>query len=784
MFFANKKEKNKDEASKNGSRNSRTPTTNTTNKFNLNLSANDIDKLNGKTFTGGSIEPLVSPGYDEVPIWNILPSYQLYESTFSKNITPTQEDLRHNPPTYDTGPLPDDSPLGPPPEVDGLGQTADGVSFDYFTGNITSSVRVPPNDIPNQWENSILGNTQRMKTLADVKAKASSNLRVEIHVTEGPCTKGVPSKSIDVGSYEYQQGDSINGYVLIENESNVPINFDMFSVVFEGKVTVIGDANDSKRSVVFYKFLNMFDYYASWTPANISDKPVLAEEIDPIDGSRLRLPEEKFFSPRVLYKRFFNFRLPDRLLDCACETHNLIRHCEVLPSIGLARDQFMQEIRRLRQPRQKGLSDFTIGPSKPSKPSGPISKKKPNATFGERVKDLSFPDTAISYSVVARVIGRSSQFNEIPKDDDADEFIIMEESSCFVRVIPRERLAYELELEALDSESRLIYRNLVDRIKDKIRLGNEVLNNTDQTEGVANKLNRTLSITKRKQLYTTSQSKPSSPLPAGHIGDSYSVAVPLKKKQTIASVPKVVGLLELASPKIDYRVKYVPAFKYHKREGDNSLSTKLEVPIELLYTPSGDPCKPPEIKSVSSEIIIFTYRSRKYPIPIEVTPDLIYKNFAGSNDDFEHNVCHPFKKYLTEFTSLTKKLNHEVLGVDSQLIMDMKAMADLSCKYHHLKVDDLHVRNEKTLGTWNYNKDSPQANHQGQFNKTVYLDMDLKPLLSKEMANSNEDFQKGFLTLVPNFQNCITGRFYFLHIIVKFHNHEPVSLKIPFTIQL
>lgn len=794
MLFNSKKLKNKEESStgtsKSGSRNilavsspasgEETSLDDTrvasphgsTNKFNLNLDSRDIKDDFG--FSGGSIQPLVSPGYDEMPIWNILPSYQLYESTFSKNITPTVEDLRHNPPNYEYD--------SPPAHA----SDSNGVSFDYFTGNITSTLRVPPHEIPNQWENSILGNTQRMKRLDDVNPKANSHLKVEIHVTEGPCSKGVPSKSIDIGSYEYQQGDTINGYVLLENESDTPLSFDMFSVVFEGKVTVIGDATDAKRPVVFYKFLNMFDYYASWTPANMSDKDILeVDNIDPVDGSRLRLPNEKVFKPHVLYKKFFNFKLPERLLDCAC-THNLIRHCEILPSIGLARDQFMQEIRKLRQPnvstRQKGITDFSIGPSKPGNQS---QKKKPNSTFGERVKDLSFFDTAISYSVEARIIGRSSQFSQVPKTDYADEFIIMKESSCFVRVIPRERITYEVELEALDAESRLIYRNLVDRINEKIRLGNEILNKTDGTSEVSEKLDRTLSITKRRQLYTTGKPKPISALPLStQPADCYSMAVPLKKKQTIASVPKVVGLLEMTSPKIDYRVKYVPAFKFYKREGDTSINTNIEVPIELLYTPSRDSPKPPEIKSVSSEIIVFTYRSRKYPVPIEITPDLIYKNIFGPNDDFEHNVCQTFKKYLADITSMTKKLDHEILGVDSQLIMDMKALANLSCKYHHLKVDDLKISNEKSLANWNFNKEFKKNNNEGQFNKTINLTMDLKPLLSKESTNSNEDFLKGFLTLVPNFQNCITGRFYFLHIVVKFHNHESVSLKIPFVIQL
>ncbi|CAH6723607.1 hypothetical protein CLIB1444_17S00628 [[Candida] jaroonii] len=733
------------------------------NKFGLNLRSSDVGV---RSLTGDELRPMVSPSYEEVPIWNILPSYQLYESTFSKNITPTDEDMMYNPPTYEAS-----SPASSPGIVSGAVGTDP--TMNYFN---SQSVRVPTNtqDLPNRWENSILAHTHQMKRLTDIKPGLDSNLKIEIVVTEGPCSKGIPSKPVDISRQEYHQGADINGYVLLENISKEKINFDMFSVVFEGKVSVMGDANDPKKPSVFFKFLNMFDYDASWSPVQLDQ----TAETDS-DGTVLKFPLEKYFEPHVVYKKFFSFKLPDRLLDCACEAHSLTRHCELLPSIGLARDQFMQSIRKLRQRgRQTGSAEFSLTPTKSNTP-----KKKPIPPIvNERIKDLSFPDTAISYSIETRVVAKASNYRKkLPPMEGADEFIILEDCSGFVRIIPGNR-SNEVDLENLETEARLMYRNLVDRITEKIALGNDLINNTDN--GVS-ALTRNLSITKRRQLYTSSSSKGMKSISPLKNGETYSISLPLKRKQTITSAAKLSGLLEISTPKMNHKIKYVPPFNFVSQSHSN-LSTKLSFPVDLNFIPSGDAKtdKAPEIKTVCCEIVVFTYRSKKYPVPIEIDPELVYKNVASQTDNFEHNVSQPFKKYLNDITNLTKKLGAELLGVDARLSMDIKALADLSCKYHNLKVDDVQIRSDKGLSNWKCELGSPANNGKGQYSKTINVSMDLHHSLSKEINGSNEEIHKGYLTLVPSFQSCVIGRIYFLQVTIKFQNHESASIKIPFKIQL
>ncbi|WEJ93080.1 hypothetical protein PSN45_000540 [Yamadazyma tenuis] len=729
-------------------------------------------------FPGPELRPLVSPSYDEVPIWNILPSYQLFESTFSKSINPTQEDRRESPPTYYNVTTPESSGTDSSPEAG------------YF--HVDSSVRVPQGDVlPTRWEDTILANTHKMKRLADLGLKTPSKLKVEIYFTTGRGKPSILSQPIDVSGYEYQQGDEIHGYVLVQNTSSEPLDFDMFSVVFEGRVTVMGDVSDSKRPVVFHKFLNMFDYNASWTPAELDDRNTdLEHYTDSLDGTLLRFPYEKKFFPKVVYKKFFDFTLPERLLDCACESHDLERHCQVAPSIGLAREQFLQSIRRMRQRnpknRQTGSADFSLTPIRsgfgslaPVLSNSSQNKKMSSLgeAFGDRVKDLSFPDTAISYGVEVRVVGRASQFQPSIDPVTSDEFVMMEESSAFVRVIPHESHVDEVDKQDLQLEAKLVYQNLLSRVNQKIQLGKDL---TSEGKGdTARELLRKLSISKRRQLYTTQNHTRAAEYDDDDTSE-HKISMPLKRKQTITSNPKIVGFLELSSPRQNHVVKYIPAFKYHERQSVGStLTTKLRIPVDIFFK-ALEARKPPEVKSVSTELVVFTSRSSKYPVPVVITPGMVYNNTYGP-DDFEHNIGSKFKKYLDEITELINKVGHEAMGVDSQMIMDIKALADLSCKYHFLKVDDVHVKSEGGLSHWDVDKAGTDS-MKGQYKKSLDIFIDLNSVLSKEIAISSEDLQKGCFTLVPGFQTCIMGRLYFLKITVKFQNHESISLKLPLDI--
>lgn len=743
---------------------------------------------------------LSSPAYEDVPIWNILPSYQLYQSTFSKNILPSNEDLRYAPPTYDTSSV-------TPQETHSINQSNDYFpvlpeSPEFQAAQIHSSQPSPnPAQVdlesPTRWENSILGNIHRLKNLSDINSNIANRLKIEIEITEKSCQRGVKPTIIDPLTIEYQLGDSINGFITVRNISNSPILFDMFSVVFEGKISVTSDT-DKKKSLVFYKFLNMFDYNASWTPADMGDETD-ADMIDPLDNTLLKFPMEKVFEPRITYKKFFNFKLPDKLLDAACEVHNLTRHCEILPTLGLAKDQFLKSLRRFREGNQ-GLNNRKSGVevSGPSPALNQTRKPGLSGVLDRRLKDLSFPDTAVSYSVEARVIGKASDYENIIRKhsikSQADEFIVVNESSCFIRVIPRERLSHVFDEEMIEKESRLIYNNLVTRITQKIELGKDLLNekrpqildNTNTYE-----LTRVPSITKRRQLYNDRHDT--------HVGFNrfsgqdtnsyYELFVPYKKK-SLTAASKIIGMVGVSTPKTEYKLKYVPPYKYrtlHPHVPRKELKTTLNIPLEFVFSfqdNSAKTLKPPDIKSISAELIVFTYRSRKYPIPIEIFSDLLFKNKL-ENDNIENYLVKPFQKYLEEITDLTRKLSCEVLNVDSQLIMDMKCLANLSTKYNSLKVDDSKVSSNIASVPWRYVPGGGKPDgDQEVFSKPVNISVDLGNVFSKESNLSHDEFTAEAYSLVPNFQSCIIGRAYYLRLNIKLQNNDSMTVRVPISIQL
>ena len=58
--------------------------------------------------------------------------------------------------------------------------------------------------------------------------------------------------------YEYQQGDVISGYIVIENASSKPIPFDMFVVLFEGVFMITN--SDHGKSAIPVKIKKFWNY--------------------------------------------------------------------------------------------------------------------------------------------------------------------------------------------------------------------------------------------------------------------------------------------------------------------------------------------------------------------------------------------------------------------------------------------------------------------------------------------------------------------------------------------
>lgn len=626
-----------------------------------------------------------SPSLETVPMWNILPLYQLYESTFSKTVMPAADDYDRAPPTYEA--------TLPPAAA----------SSDYFLPQFSPQAR---------WENSILAHVHRMKHLADVAPGAAARLQVQVELTTEPGVEGVVPQVYDGESREFRQGDRIHGFVTVRNVLAAPLPFSMCLVVFEGKISVVGWDDKPPR---VYKFLNMFDYTASWTPAHFAEAP--PGVVDAADGTRLAFPEVPLFAPGVAYKKFFSFTVPSRLLDCCCETHNFPEHCRVPPLVGVDKDMFLQRLRRAR-----------------------TAHRRPPL----RIRDYGFSDTALSYCVEARVVGRLADYG------GADEFVIVSHSSAPVRVVPH---------TAPGTPDAAAYRALVSEVKRGLAAGRRLatstpsnLNSSDSNslglDGGDDGVARRSSTVKRGQLYSP---LPLFPVPAA----VYSTTLPYKKR-SLAQPAKVVGMVTASTPTATHVVPYVSPLTPVTLPG-----LVITVPVLLTYAATDAKGAPPEIRGVSAEIVACTLRLRKYPIPIELVPEVCVSPAGG----FDKVVVEPFAAYLAEYTRLSAVVPAtRMLAADTA--MDLKCLATLGVKTNSVKVPA--VRAVGGLGGWR---------KQGATTHSAHMDVavDLASLFRHDALELE--------CLVPSFQSCILCRYYYLVVTVRLHTGEAIAVKVSVSIE-
>lgn len=523
------------------------------NRFNLKLSHLSLDdgNLDNPVPAYETIDNFTSPlskndqkKKDEEEIINILPSYQMYQSTISKNITPSTEDLRTEPPRYELTPQASQVSTG-------------GSSGEYFAsgGSGTSFPSSP--DLPSsrrpfetsphddtvddftRWEDTILANSHKLKRLPSINKEVSRLITVKIHLTEHIGKIGIPPNILDPLSVEFKQGDCIYGFVTVTNNTENPIPFDMFSVVLEGSIT-FGDNHLStmNQQPQMRKFLNMFDFNASWNDGCLDrlttdhNNPhfIYGNIIDPIDGTYTQLDHRKIFEPYKTYKKFFTFRLPEKLLDSSCE-HGFVKHLQIPQTLGTSKNEIISNLRQkwkdgnydshsyshshlhsnpLSQTHSRtnshtnsavtspALSPYQ-SPSHSTLPSTNNSSDhlsalpskvdelmkheshKQKQKYSSITQDFAFPDASISYCIGARVIGKASEYeslfmkNSHPHlNPEHDEYVVANEDNAYLRAIFTTHSSFELNRSMINEEARLIYANMVNKINNKIALGREL----------------------------------------------------------------------------------------------------------------------------------------------------------------------------------------------------------------------------------------------------------------------------------------------------------------------
>ncbi|QFZ31084.1 putative bypass of stop codon protein [Clavispora lusitaniae] len=714
------------------------------------------------------------------PIWTILPSYDMYQATFHGDDEPPQYAGVSSASEVDT----QTSTSEPPTLNTDFSSVPSENRLTVSTSQDTSLIIA--DESTTSWRETILDNIHNLRNLTFSDNKCAQALTISVHYTEDVGEIGKVPKHIDPSNFEYKQGDYLNGYVLIRNDGPDPIPFDMFYVLFEGNFIVRDITNPTAtKPIKVRKFLEMYDFAASYNRANVNR--LLKEHEghwyccsdlkDPIDGTHSSLGEKQQVLPGITYKRFFTFKIPVRLLDTECNDHKLAGHTELPPTLG------MPPLQKKSIPKEKHVSDLTM------------------------------IDASTSYGVMARFIGKASKYN-VDDDKDTgtklinakgDEFIILKESISHVRILQESILLSDAEKAANKEASRLLYHNFLKRVQEKIEIGTELKKaieeeNNPKALDLAHRLEVEKRVRERSlndnvkfsQLYTSSCHRRDSK-DALRKAETYDIMLPIQKKSLFSS-KKMEGTLVVSTPKTEFLMDYVPPKFFREGLPPDDSSWKFQVLIEVKFTPSGLQKKEinvPEIKSVRAEFVVFTVKSNKRPIPVELNHNFLFSNdyvvrgISPHEDNFTHLVKKPVQTLAGKMYTLIRELGSENFQVEHDLVADLSALANMEEKYNNLVLHDTKLQHQGQIapaergiaGVWEKDGQS--------FKKSFSVHLDITKA-QKKAPNSpklHPDYKVyDEVCFVPSFQTCLLSRMYYIKLLISFSNDQFVSLKVPASI--
>lgn len=354
----------------------------------------DFTQLTTQSFTDKQEFKISQSTKKKIPndqlLWNILPSYDFFVNQFMES---------NEPPHYDDGPssvlLSTSSSVQRTP-VDSLSLNTGTITSSLLGVNTTTpssdSGRITVDETSNQpWRETILDHVDYLNNMTTTDNQFTKHLKIKCFFTKELVEDDVKPEIIEPKAYK--QGDSINGFITIENTLDRDIRFNLFYVLLEGIISL--KDGKSTRNI---KFLEMFDIIGSYHDGNVSR---LVSEYTPSHTCPFAVDNEGYvnvFSGRIIrahnkYKRFFSFKIPNQLLDQQCN-HNLPTHLNVIPNAG-------------------DIKDFT--------PMGDLIKYQVSTIFIGKAKHYDF---------------NPSQKNAKIFNKKGDEFVILKDTHHPIQVLP------------------------------------------------------------------------------------------------------------------------------------------------------------------------------------------------------------------------------------------------------------------------------------------------------------------------------------------------------------
>ncbi|EGV61325.1 hypothetical protein CANTEDRAFT_136492 [Yamadazyma tenuis ATCC 10573] len=666
----------------------------------------------------------------ELPLWNILPSYQMYSQSFFNQQpdpphydAPCSESSRYTP---DTGAISLSVSAGPSTvstqdlQSQAQSQSQSSVTTHSHSDSSPDPARVTFNDNEGHgWQSSVLDHVNKLNNMTETDNQFAKAIKIQTFYTADICKINEPPKLIDPSKFEYKQGDYINGYIKIDNISGLRIPFRMFYLLLQGSITV-----GHQRKT----FLEMFDFHGSFLKYVYINRLVTEYTNSAVcpcfvdnDGSYMSFASEHL-EPHTSYKRFFSFRIPSHLLDNECPSYTLSSHVRLPPSMG-------------------------------------------------DVKDFGLVNSRIDYSVIATFIGKATSYQFNPTQENAlvfnehgDEYVILKDSKAPLRIV--EETPPVQEGAAIHQD--LLLSNLIKRIDERIQVGNKLaqilahqkFQEISQVVDVLEEQIERQSSNKLQQLYVRTERE-----------KSHKPKLITLEVNSSSMLLKKTALLTVSTPDVIYNLQYVQPKPIR---GNGLPDLTLSVPFKMSCQSSSMP----KLKSLNVDFACLTISSAT-PIPLEFNHKMLFRNskpdstYFNDHDNFQRNIVNFFKGEFERVKELNKKVNIDNLKFEKSLLDDIKTLALLKEKTVNLTVFGPTIVQHGSSTT------SPAWNKvDSQWESEFELGLDFGNLSTKgtRVQNPFDTF-----TLVPDFQNCYGARLYYLKIQFEFSNHR-VYLKVPVSI--
>lgn len=689
--------------------------------------------------------------------YSILPSYQMHQSIVAKQVA-LQHDQLFPVPSYNLIPrtLPEFQEEEVNAAIYGLNSTlpassSTGLSSSssigvmssnqtsYFSSSYSASELTSlssyddlESTVPSAFTSS--SSTSSNEKILDIhhklKSKTNSSLSMSMHFTKNTGKLGVMPTFIDANTYEYTTGDHIHGFVIVENTSHIPIPFSTFYVLFEGNIlNHSGIFSPRKKVTNTNNFLQSIDLCASSSYDNEG-----CSVIDPIDNSSLTFGENQLLYPGIKYKRFFSFKVPQHLLDSNCNQETLNCHHQLPPSLD-----------------------------------------------GETTYNLSFINTSLGYSIQAKFVA---------PDYESNEYITLDYIESNIRIVPL-KTSYSNDN---NHKIHMTYQveNLKSRLEEKIRQGKELRGLLPPSDiDIKYEYSQDSSNEKGFNEFMNSTSNTG----------FHESTIAHFKKSSFGSAIKQLGSLSISIPVYKQSISYIPPLAY--RTGQVSTadldSWNIHIPIHLRYESQGDITKNklPEITNISASLVTFSIMSDNYPIPIEFDHDMLFNNDTG--EEFDALVQGPFQNLYRGLVEQARALEQDQFTVESQLLEDVRSLSSLRIKKNVLDIEDIKVYSSSKLGSngipWTtVNKDTLEkkcnislglSNCSPQDRRMKDLQVSLNLTSSQTRKSMSKQSQPAYdkYAIIPEYQNCFSGRLYYLQVNLLILNGEIITTKIPLSVE-